>query len=1832
MPDFSTLKKELDFRLAAERRAILAQERERSLRERAAQLKRSAGDNNQDTWREIEKLRERADTAAANYQAALSDRTQSRARLNDIWATLLPLTDPREHIQQWSDDWPVLLFPVRVETRFKRVTNAEGRPGDELWVRIYPDDCLIDTFEADLTQMEQQNARRFWAFYWAAAGNEEQERRAWRDLVTAHGSGRAGWIIEHYAPLNPSDRPASPPPPNTFYLTIPVADTEPLGTDAGAVADFWRAVYLGTKIAADASDLARRYPPANLREAAPEGATIQVVYLRFPAFAEAAAKPFSWSQAPQARLLPERFVFLGYRYVEGKLELVQEAITARPVQAPLSVGPNPTAPEAEQFQETEEGDLLIPEEMQWMTDFGAALDKGMALRIPLTDTLGFDRVLILGLRLGSDPVEAKGELTELLRHHLYGRSGLSLVPQGTPTNNTDEGPAGYQRTDDPDESFPVFVKQQRLYAPTTDPTRKTDGQRLAEWLGLDHELMQRIPNADQTDGAEAQAMNTALWPATLGYWMQKMMDPIFRNETIVAQTRDFFLRYVSGRGALSAIRIGKQPYGILPTCAYRQISWPGFDNPVVGTRSGPTPFLPRLHRFLRDLDDFWRQMSTSVPYVGRSSSDPQQQLLDIVGLHPNSAEYHARLGHSRSFYHNYLSYAGLLPSKITTLEPTTDELLAEAKKLLTAFGYKGATEPKIFEKYYRTGQNRLNGPIIDDQPLSEVALIRPYTTDGKNYLAWLAAAVDDYEGQLLPQKGFADRPKALLYLLLRHALLEAYGNAGHGARFEAALTDANTYREALANEPDYIHVAAATTTSESRFAHLLANEPALGNADVSLAKYLGMSLREEVPPLVANAELRQMQASLAYLTNLPTARLERLLAEHIDCCTYRHDAWMQGIVHERLERKRARLRGEGGAATGLYLGAFAWLEALRPENKIFTPVQLSEDLAGIFQRPDDAPLSTDTTNQGYIHAPSLNHAVTAAVLRNGYLSNATPSQPELMAVNLSSERVRLALDTLEGIRNGQSLGALLGYRFERKLHDKDPALFVFSYQLRRQFPLVANRLEATKETDPTAQEAIAARNVVDGYALLKAALGPTNQLNFGFLSPVLVDPAPTAPQRTFIEESIRDLLDIYDALSDLGLSESVHQIVQGNYERAASTLDAYSKATFPQTPDVVVTPRSGLGLTHRVALHIDGNATAPAGAPPRERAEPGLAAWLSGILPPLSTVGVRVSYTNPGTPQPPPVSLTVVLADAGLRALDLLYLPDLDPTQALGLLEEWLLRTVFNLPGVHANATVRILYTEPLNDSAVPITYFELAPLLRSLRALVLNGRPLQPTDAMPPGESGRDREPSLVLERNRIAQALPDLTSLNTRITAWNAAFPPVDQQVTEFATVLNELGRYGLPEAHFGFAYQERQAIYTSVLDKLREYLTRWADRRLEFDTLLAEDLPAAADAAAAHQVLRQAEALVSTDFITPVPPLLLDYQNAVIAKGNAFSLRQLALTNVLNNPPSPLEQFLNDLRALLPLTIFDATDFSLDDADASVTRLQEDLLEKATTLRRVLQQRSDAANALLVDHDAVGATATQRLAALQAAARALFGDEFITVPYFQLPGPQGAEWQNSLAARAELLAHAERTDPLPIDTWLHGMARVRERLHHLENAYLLAEGFGRTPAELTPAQFPHRRWVPDPEGAPGVERAEPWLAVEYPATFQLKEEKLLYTAAYFAAFQPGGRQCGLLLDEWTEVIPTREETTGLAFHYDRPNTEAPQTLLLVAPSLDQGEWAWEDLIAALHQTLDAAKQRAVEPEQVEKTALGVYSPATVFPVTPWSLTPSLNLNWVNTAIGDA
>ena len=99
-------------------------------------------------------------------------------------------------------------------------------------------------------------------------------------------------------------------------------------------------------------------------------------------------------------------------------------------------------------------------------------------------------------------------------------------------------------------------------------------------------------------------------------------------------------------------------------------------------------------------------------------------------------------------------------------------------------------------------------------------------------------------------------------------------------------------------------------------------------------------------------------------------------------------------------------------------------------------------------------------------------------------------------------------------------------------------------------------------------------------------------------------------------------------------------------------------------------------------------------------------------------------------------------------------------------------------------------------------------------------------------------------------------------------------------------------------------------------------------------------------------------------------------------------------------------------------------------------------------------------------------------------------------------------------------------------------------------------------------------------------------------------------------------MLIDEWTEIIPTSSVDTGITFHHDRPNSEAPQVMLLVTPSEFRGAWQWQDLIDALNETLNFAKRRAIEPRRIDRSAYAPLLPATIMVSQVSQLTIAANL----------
>jgi hypothetical protein len=1820
------------------------------------QLERRLDASNPAAAGQREALQADLNRAAEELAAARAAVTAAGQRARAAAEGFASFTDPREHIGLLSDGSPFALLPIRLETRFVTENIADAPTSFRLLVRIYPDDCSIDTFEAMLSATELSNAQRYWQYIWRGGRIEADERAAWRDLVTAHGSGRAGYIADTYQPANMADRPAKAAASDEILV---IATQAPLAAaEAAAVSAYWSAAWAGADDSAALADAAAAldaavgatraaellgsYVPFNLSDTPTSPATrhdvaVSTTFLIFPP--DPATKQAPWSQAPQLRQFPERFVVIGYVAGQQVLQAIGGLITL-----PLDVGPDPSADPATDPTSAihpEGGDLYVPDQLRWMVDFDAALAVGMALSIPLTPEqarTGFDRLLAIGVQMAASEGDGAAALEQLLCHHHVGRSGLSLVPQGTPTHNTTGAGTGYTVLDDADESFDDR-KNRPLFTPTADIWSKRDGQWVAEALGTGTGLLATVHASGGQDQMQARAMQRALWPATLGYWMDKMMTPVFGDE-VVAATRWFFTRYVTGRGTVPALRIGGQPYGILPTTAFSRIGWlsqPGGGELLSQRPAGEPPasapagdglagsaltagaFLAQLYAVATAAGKDWATMSGQAAHVGRGG-DPQQTLLDVVGLHPSSVEYYSRTAESISELFNVLNLWGFGPAFFQALEALG--LDAAAAALVGRLGYQGPGEPDILKHLFLTTASQLS-VVIDDQPLSETSPIRAYTSDGRNYINWLIDAAKTSLDAVVTEQGFTGdvSPQALLYLYLRHALMLGYYDSAYGLN-KAAGTLGAAQLAALKPEPAFVHVAETAPSSESRFALLYTTEPAITSSTTTLVSdYITANLSA----LTEAAGLADQLAALSVLAGAPTAQLERAFAEHVDLCSYRYDAWLLGLVNYQLEQMRAAKTGQENGAPGIYLGAYAWLEDLRPSQAQLQPVQLPPGLDAIYA--GGSPIRADPSNGGYVHAPSLAHARTAAVLRSGYLSNASVPNPQSLAVNLSSDRVRTALGTLEGIRNGQSLGALLGYRFERGLHDEHGLAEVdkFIYPMRKAFPLVADSLSPTATPPGVPIEAIEARNVLDGRKLADH-ITSSGVATYPFGIATL--PAATAAEAAAINAEANGLLDIYDAISDLALAEGVHQAAQGNFERIAGTLDAYTTGNFPPEPEVAQTPPSGVGLTHRVALHLQADLAPPAGATPAAQAEPAIDAWLGGILPPLNTVGCMVTWKDPvsGASR----DLAVSLADLGIHPIDALDLVLPDDTQAMTQLDDRVLSFALSSANPRPDAELTIQYRKAPPGG---LALFEVTALVRAVKTVITRSRPLRATDAAVGGNATSTANDNVSLDRSRVAAPKATLDGLSSDVTSFLATLAPlvadpvanratilaeIDTYLDQAVSLLDRAARFRLVSAGWGFALEWRRGAVAALMTQVAGLVDRWNGRLADYDARIAAyDANPPATATAAFSALQAAESLLTTS-LDPLPATPALLRAALDGKRATFVMRLGQFTAVLDTTSTSFSAILADLNGLLPVTDIDIAGFDVTALGDRAVILVADLSASLTSQLAEITARAAATQAQLDRHDAA-TTASAAVAALQAAAAALLGEDFQVIPQFTLAQAQADEWANAITSSTsgELLGYLINTAgvELPVDEWMHGVARVRPMVKAWETTTMLVEAL-RGPADvpvLLPVQFPYLA------GAP-------WVAMQFDPAYRPDSDRLCYTAHYVAPFDKSAPQCGLLVDEWTEVIPATERTTGITFNFDRPGNEPPQAILLVTPATAGGTWQWDDLVGALNETLDLAKVRAVEPADIDQTPYSMLVPATITAVTLYGISIVTSLSAAN------
>ncbi|MBI5301750.1 MAG: hypothetical protein HY868_06420 [Chloroflexi bacterium] len=1119
---------------------------------------------------------------------------------------LVAVTPPERMIATLDGGVPIVLLPVRLETRF-------FNRGTELRIRIYPDQAHLNGHEPELTDAELRAGTWYWEQRWNNVG-ADVAREAWRAVVKTFDARRASWIVRALTPTNLGDLGSSTPP-------------------------------------------------------------------QFP---EPGKKSAAWTRAIHATALPDRWVAMGY---QGTTEVFRKWSAGAPDALPVSLTPDP----ADIAPPPPDDELPIDDGMRWTVEYESALKQGMAITVTDTDlganrklANGLTRLIVFGVDWTLKPEHAASTLADLVTAHQYS-DGLEFLKPGTPTNNTGTVRSGLNETDD------KLADQYDPGLPIAGGAEGSASQLLTRALGLaaNSVVLDRAPGATLNEQRTASNLFNVLWRGTLGYYLDEMCNvdgdagdsnPLI-SDALLDQARDYVESFLFPNGPLPTLRIGKQPYGVLPVIA------PNFKPAPNDSFSG------RLFALLNKLRPFWERGLNAVPRVANANSRDSLDdvLLRILQNTPlaSTARFRRVIGSATA--------ANTLGLK------QYEEIQADILFQILGPHFGWGKPPRITEFVTDPRSYNLPVPWVQANGVSDSEPLQP------NYLESIADILrgklgNDARAVLTAQED-AD---TLLQALLALAAVEEMDYSAHKlvrlhhkniGRLEPVARAAGVHIAEMLfaekTEPRPRIPAAQTAKVYSRAELAQVILPTVTN-DLPLATHITRAMRD--PGSLRQFEfvnLASFLASLDALKPVPSAEIERAFRGLLDCYSHRLDAWYTSLATRRLSEVRA------ARPVGLHIGGYGWVENLKPETQ-----------------PDSL---------GYVHAPSIPQAITAAVLRSAHLSHQTgesnPGQTPFK-IDLSSQRVRVALDVINGVARGQPLAALLGYRFERDLRERDITLARFILPFRRFAPLRPN-----DEAIPAGQsvESIAARDVVDGVTLLDKWRTDGDAI---FAQPLISAENPSQDDKDKIRAVLNRLADVLDAASDVLMAESVYQTVLGNFERANAATAALDRQERPVAPDVVRTPRTGKAYAQRVMVLLGNGGLLPGWIPcndPRSRAEPRVNAWVGSLLgdPKQIRIAARVlQERTDGNPPDETARLSATIDALDISPLSLVFTAAPGGQQKPSELEERLVIHFASLvPAGDEHTIIELLDTPPNDAPPGSIALGELRALLDWIRALISDRR-----------------------------------------------------------------------------------------------------------------------------------------------------------------------------------------------------------------------------------------------------------------------------------------------------------------------------------------------------------------------------------------------------------------------------------------------------------------------------------------------------------------------------
>lgn len=875
--------------------------------------------------------------------------------------------------------------------------------------------------------------------------------------------------------------------------------------------------------------------------------------------------------------------------------------------------------------------------------------------------------------------------------------------------------------------------------------------------------------------------------------------------------------------------------------------------------------------------------------------------------------------------------------------------------------------------------------------------------------------------------------------------------------------------------------------------------------------------------------------------------ISNALFEALDLHAYRLDAWITSIANRRLSRLR------GDQPRGIHLAAYGYVEniARNPEN-------------------------TNAYKNSFVHAPSTKQAIAAAVTKSAFLTHLDESETNPFALNITSDRVQKSIFLQEGIRNGQSISALLGYELEKKL-SANPQVASAILPLREIYPLVVASSNFSNDEDAAIPEI----NAIDGFALLSdfdANANLIRELNIDYGER---DQDEQAYCNELLKGIVQKVKDSLDASLDTLMYEAAYQSVSGNYPRAAAAMNAFNTEKAIPKLESIKTPVDTIGITHKFALLFsDTPHKIIPSENPKGAVEPVMEKWLADQLGDIGEIELNVSFFRRNeegeklSVQDFGMSTKVFLRDdedgPDLRGDTVDKLKDLD------------LRGVTSVEQVIAKYKAVHGYEALENDEKVNLDR-EFEKL--ALHTFFFNKKQESASKAVA-------KKSSIEFKLAELKQHYQDILYLCTK--GLNTGSSPFDllvraylrdvYSITEdlFLEIVEESNNeiYHLFEVNqvikklFGFGKRIKQSDFVPAyysMDNEKSVLSAYLREKITESTWLASLNKAKGILLRTSEDLSNIEELSFPSFVK-------------LSRYNLETLYQVSGSN---------GKWRQNLKAEISKRI--ASYDARKPSDEALTSVDDLTIEYIYELFEGFEK----------------------------AAQALFGDEFMLLPPIPLPVIEENKKPNK-----EQLSLIGDFGQERIQRWMQEISQVNHKIAAFEHMQMELQVFNSS----TIGDNAFQVWQYIPESNVQDEDGNaigyfPWVALskeEIKQVFIHKDEKIAQQDASSFEYPKGatslvfygqenmnlsggvGYTHGLVIDSFPEFIPQQTVETGISFNYDAPNSEAPQALLLAVPGEQlRGEWTADELKVTVVKAINLAKKRMIDPEAMR--GLGYLFPAT-------------------------